>query len=61
MFNNYDCFLFSSMNILMAGDTPSAGTEAWKGMKLKEWEVWHLCLDKRGKGLADLNILLELR
>ena len=45
----------------MADDTPSAGTETWKGIKLKEREVCHLCPDKREKGLDDLSIVLELR
>lgn len=34
----------------MAGDTPSASAEAWKGLKLKE-RVCHLYLDKKGKRL----------
>lgn len=45
----------------MVGDTASAGTEARKVMKLKEWEVCHLCPDKREKGLDELSIVLELR
>jgi len=45
----------------MAGDIPTAGTEAWQRMKPKKQDVCHLCTDKREKGLGDLSVVLELR